>query len=95
MLSRKLERPREHFMQNGHNKGEKQYGLTEADNIKKRRQEYRELYNKYLNDTDNHDGAITHLEPDTLECKVKWALGNNTKNKASGDDGIHLSYFKS
>ena len=95
MLSRKLERPMEHFMQNGHNEGEKQYGLTEADNIKKRRQEYRELYNKYLNDADNHDGAITHLEPDTLECKVKWALGSITMDKASGDDGIHLSYFKS
>ena len=95
MLSRKLEIPREHFMQNGHNKGEKQYGLTEADNIKKRRQEYRELYNKYLNDTDNHDGAITHLEPDILECKVKWALGSITTNKASGGDGIQLSYFKS
>ena len=95
MSSRKLEIPREHYMQNGHSKGEKQYGLTEADNIKKRRQEYRELYKKYLNDTDNHVGAITHLEPDTLECEVKWALGNNTTNKASGGDGIQLSYFKS
>ena len=94
MSSRKLEIPREHYMQNGHSKGEKQYGLTEADNIKKRRQEYRELYKKYLNDTDNHVGAITHLEPDTLECEVKWALGNNTTNKASGGDGIPVELFQ-
>ena len=59
-------------------------GLTEAEDIKKRWQEYTELYKKDLCDPDNHDGVITHLEPDILECKVKWALGNITKNKASG-----------
>ena len=89
MSSRKLEILREYFMQNGHNKGKKQYGLTEADNIKKRRQEHRELYKKKdLNDTDNHDGVITHLEPGILESEVKWVLGSITKNNANGGDGI-------
>ena len=69
--------------------------LTEAEDIKKRWQEYtEELYTKDLNDPDNHDGVITHLEPDILECEVKWAL-SITSNKASGGDGIPLSYFKS
>ena len=58
--------------------------LTEAEHIKKRRQEYTELYKRFLNDPDNHDGVLTHLEPDILECKVKWALGSITMNKASG-----------
>ena len=67
--------------------------LTEAEDIKKRWQEYtEELYRKVLHDPDNHDGMITHLEPDILECEVKWALGsitmNITMNKASGGDGI-------
>ena len=63
--------------------------LTEAEDIKKRWQEYtRELYKKDLNDPDDHDGVITHLEPVILECKVKWALGSITTNKASGGDGI-------
>ena len=63
--------------------------LTEAEDIKKRRQEYtEELYKKDLHDPDNHDGVITHLEPDILECEVKWALGSMTTNKASGGDGI-------
>ena len=62
--------------------------LTEAKDIKKRRQEYTEEYKKDLTDPDNHDGVITHLEPDILECKVKWALGSITMNKASGGDGI-------
>ena len=63
--------------------------LTEAEEIKKMQQEYtEELYEKDLNDPDNHDGVITHLEPDILKCKVKWALGSITMNKASGDDGI-------
>ena len=63
--------------------------LTEAGDIKKSWQEYREeLYKKDLHDPDNHDGVITHLEPDILECKVKWALGSITMNKASGGDGI-------
>ena len=62
--------------------------LTETDNIKKRWQEYtEELYKKDLHDPDNHDSVITHLEPDILECKVKWALGSITTNKTSGGDG--------
>ena len=60
---------------------------TEAEAIKKRQQEYmEELYKKDLNDPDNHNGVITHLEPDILECEVKWALGSISMNKASGDD---------
>ena len=62
--------------------------LTEAEDIKKRWQEYTELYSKDLHDPDNHDGVITHLEPDILECEVKWALRSITMNKASGGDGI-------
>ena len=69
--------------------------LTEAIDIKKRWEEYTELYKKDLNDPDNHDGAISHLEPDTLECEVKWALGSITMNKASGGDVFLLSYIKS
>ena len=63
---------------------------TEAEDIKKRWQEYTELYKKDLHDQDNHDGVITHLEPDILECEVKWALGSITTNKASGGDGIPI-----
>ena len=62
--------------------------LTEAEDIKKRWQEYTELYKKDLHDQDNHDGMITHLEPDILECEVKWALGSITINKASEGDRI-------
>ena len=62
--------------------------LTEAEDIKKRWQECTELYRKDLHNPDNHDGVITNVEPDILECKVKWALGRITKNKASGGDGI-------
>ena len=63
--------------------------LTEAEDIKKRQQEYtEELYKIDLRDLDNHNGVITYLEPDILECKVKWALGSITTNKASGGDGI-------
>ena len=62
--------------------------LTEAEDIKKRWQEYTELYKKHLNDPDNHDGVVTHLQPDILEYEVKWALGRITRNKASGGDGI-------
>jgi len=70
--------------------------LTEAEDIKKRWQEYtEELYKKDLNDPHNHDGVVIHLEPDILECEVKWALGSITTNKPSGGDGIQLSYFKS
>ena len=69
--------------------------LTEAEGIKKRWQEYtEELYKKYLHDPDNHDGVITHLEPDILECEVKWALRNITTNKASGGDGIPVELFQ-
>ena len=68
--------------------------LTETEDIKKRWQEYTELYKKDLHNPDNH-GVITHLELDILECEVKWALGSITMNKASGGDGIQWSYFKS
>ena len=69
--------------------------LTEAEDIKKRWQEYtEELYKKDLHDPDNHDGVITHLEPENLECEVKWALGSITMNKASGDNGIPAKIFK-
>ena len=69
--------------------------LTEAEGIKKRWQEYtEELYKKDLNDPDNHDTVITHLEPDILECEVKWVLGSTTTNKASGGDGIPVELFK-
>ena len=68
---------------------------TEAENIKKRWQEYtEELYKKDLHDQDNHDGVIIHLEPGILECKVKWALGSITTNKASGGDGIPVELFQ-
>ena len=69
--------------------------LTEAEDIQKRRQEYtEELYKKDLNDPDNHNAVITHLEPDILECEVKWALKSITKNKASGGDGIPVELFQ-
>ena len=68
--------------------------LTEAKVIKKRWQEYTELYRKDLHDPDNHDGLITHLEPDILECKVKWTLGNISTNKASGVEGIPVELFQ-
>ena len=69
--------------------------LTEAEDIKKRWQEYTEdLHKKDLNDPDNHDGEITHLEPDILECKIKWALGSITMNKAGGGDGIPVELFQ-
>ena len=69
--------------------------LTEAEDIKKRWQEYKEeLYKKDLHDTDNHDGVITHLEPDTLECKIKRALESITMNKASGGDGVPVELFQ-
>ena len=69
--------------------------LTEAEDIKKRWQEYtEELYKKDLHDQDNHNGVITHLEPDILECEVKWALESITKYKASGGDGIPVELFQ-
>ena len=70
-------------------------GLTEAEDIKKRWQEdTEELYKKYLHDPDNHDGVIIHLEPDILECEVKWTLGSIITNKASGVDGIPVELFQ-
>ena len=69
--------------------------LTEVENIKKRWKEYtEELYKKELHDPDNHDGVISHLEPNILECEVKWALGSITTNKASGSDGILVELFQ-
>ena len=67
--------------------------LTKAENIKKMWQEYTEVYKKELHDPDNHDGVITHLEPDILECEVKWALGSITMNKASRGDRIPVELF--
>ena len=76
-------------------KDRKGMDLTEAEDIKKRWQEYtEELYKKDLHDPDNHDGVITPLEPDILECEVKWALGSIIMNKASGGDGISVELFQ-
>ena len=68
--------------------------LTEAVDIKKRWQEYTELYRKDLHDPDNHDGVITHPEPDILECEVNWALGSIPTNKASGGDRVPVELFQ-
>ena len=68
--------------------------LTEAEDIKQWWQEYTELYRKDLHDPENHNGVITHLEPDILACEVKWALGSITTNKASGGDGIPVELFQ-
>ena len=68
--------------------------ITESEDIKKRWQEYTELYRKDLHNPDNHNGVITHLEPDILECKVKWALGSITTDKAHGGDGIPAELFQ-
>ena len=79
----------------GLDKGQKWYGPNRREDIKKRWQEHtKELYKKDLHDTDNHDGVVTHLEPDILECEVKWALGSITMNKASGGDGIPVELFQ-
>ena len=67
--------------------------LREAEDIRKRWQEYTELYKKDFHGPDNHDGVITHIEPDILECEVKWALGSITMNKTSGVDGIPVELF--
>ena len=69
--------------------------LTEAEDIKRQQEYTEELYKKDLHDPDNQEGMITHLESDILECKVKWALGSITRNKASGGDGIPVELFKS
>ena len=101
----RMEKTRDHFKKIRYTKGifhakmgtvkdRKGMDLTEAEDIKKRWQEYtEELYKKDLHDPDNHDGVITHLEPDILECKVRWALGSITTNKASGGDGIPVELF--
>ena len=68
--------------------------LTEAEDIKRWQEYTKELYKKELHEPDNHDGVITHLEPDILECEVKWALGSITMNKASGGDGITFELFQ-
>ena len=68
--------------------------ITEAEDIKKRWQEYTELHKKDIHEPDNHNGVITHLQPDILECEVKWALGSNIMNKASGGDGIPVELFQ-
>ena len=78
---------------NGHNKEQKCKDLTEAEEIKKRWQEYEELYKRSLNDPDNHDDIVIHLESDNLECEVKWALGSITINQVSGTDGIPAELF--
>ena len=91
--SRKLEIPTFHA-KTGSIKDRNSMDLTETENIKKRWQEYtEELYKRDFHNPDDHDGVITHLEPDILECEVKWALGSITANKASGDDGIPVELF--
>ena len=94
-LFKKVWIPREHFM--CLIKDRNDMDLTETEAIKKRWQEYtEELYKKDLHDPDNHDGVITHthLEPDILECEIKWVLGSITMNKASGGDGIPVELFQ-
>ena len=95
IITHKLEIPKEYFMQRwAQYRTEMVMNLTEAEGIKKWWQEYTEkLYKKDLHDPDNHNGVITNLEPDIQECKIKWALGSITKNKASGGDGIPLELF--
>ena len=83
-----------HHSKDGHNKGQKCY-RPRAEDIKKRWQEYtEELYKKDLHDPDNHNGVITHLKPDIMECQVKWALGSITTNKDSGGDEIPVELFQ-
>ena len=90
-----MEIPRKHFRQRWVQiKDRNSKDLTEAEEIKKRWQKYTELYKKGLNDPDKHDGVVTHLELDILECEVKWALGSITTNKASGGDGIPAELFQ-
>ena len=94
-LSRKLEIPREYFMQGWAQKDRNSKDPTEGEEIKKRWQEYtKELCIKGLHDPDIHSGVVTHLEPDILECEVEWALGSITMNKASGCDGTLAELFK-
>ena len=84
-----------HTKTDGHDKEQKWYDLTEAEPITKKWEEYtEEPYKKDLHYPDDHDGVITHLEPDILECEVKWALGSITTNKASGGDAIPVELFQ-
>ena len=93
-LFKKIRDTKETFHAKGSIKDRNGMDLTEAEDIKKRWQEYtEELYKKDLHDPDNHHGVITHLEPDILECEVKWALESITTNKASGGDGISVELF--
>ena len=94
-LFKKIRATKETFHGNmGTIKGRNGKDLTEAEDIKKRWQEYtEELYKKDFHDPDNHNGMITHLEPDTLEYEVKWALGSITMNKANGGEGIPFELF--
>ena len=92
--SRKLKIPRTFHAKMVSIKDRNGMDLTEAEDIKKRWQEYTELYKKYLHDRDKHVGMITHLEPDILECEVKWALGSISMNKASGGDGIPIELLQ-
>ena len=94
-LFKKIRDTKGTFHAKGTIKGRNDMDLTEAEDIKKRWQEYtEESYKKDLHDPDNHDGVITHLEPDILECEVKWVLGSITMNKASGGDGIPVELFQ-
>ena len=93
--SRKLEIPRKLFIQGGHNKGQKRYGPNRSRTYYEEvARIHRRTIQKNLNDADNHNGVITHLEPDILESEVKWALGRSTTNEASGGDGIPAELFQ-
>ena len=95
MCSRKIDTRGAFHAKMGSIKDRNGMDLTEVEDIKKRWQKYtEELYKKDLHDPDNHNGVITHLEPDILECEVKWALGSITMNKASGGDGIPAELFQ-
>ena len=94
IASRKLDTQRTFHAKMGTIKKRDGIDRTEAENIKKRWQENTELYKKDLHDLDNHDGVITRLEPDMLECEVKWALESITMNKANGGDGIPTELFQ-
>ena len=85
----------EHFMQRWAQKRTEIYGPQKQNILRKRGKNTEELYKKDLHDPDNHNGVITHLEPDILECEVKWALGSITMSKASGGDGIPAEVFSS
>ena len=94
-LFKKIRDTKEHFMQRmGTIKDKNDMNLTEAEDSKMWQEYTEELYIKDLHDLDNHNGVITHLEPDILECNIKWVLGSITMNKASGGDGIPVEIFQ-